>query len=148
MAAPIRSVLFLCRQNAIRSPMAAAIARHLYPRTLYVRSAGIEQGQADPFAVAAMQEIGLDISGRQPRTLEDLHDTGFDLVVTLAPEAHHRALELARTESFEVEYWPTMDPTDVTGSREQIMEAYRGVRDGLRRRIEARFGNVRPLEAG
>lgn len=135
-----QSVLFVCRQNVIRSPMAAAIARHLFPRSIYVRSAGIERGNPDPFAVAAMKEIGLDISDRQPRTLEDLGDTGFDLVVTLAPEAHHRALELARTESFDVEYWPTMDPTGATGSREQILDAYRAVRDGLYGRIARRFG--------
>jgi protein-tyrosine-phosphatase len=140
---PPQAVLFVCRHNVIRSPMAAAIARQMFPRSMYVRSAGLERGTPDPFAVAAMEEIGLDIAGRESRTLEDLADTSFDLVVTLAPEAHHRVLELARTESFDVEYWPTLDPTVTEGSREQILDAYRAVRDGLRRRIDERFGPAR-----
>ncbi|WP_026319118.1 low molecular weight phosphatase family protein [Amorphus coralli] len=134
------AVLFVCRQNAVRSPMAAALAHHLFPHSLYTRSAGVVGGgKPDPFAVAIMDELGLDISGHQPRTLEELADTSFDLVVTLAPEAHHRALEMARTEAFDVEYWPTPDPTVTGGSRSQIMDGYRSVRDGLATRIKQRF---------
>jgi protein-tyrosine-phosphatase len=136
---PPGSILFVCRHNAIRSPMAAAIARELMPH-VYVRSAGVEQGQADPFAVAVMAEKGLDISGRTPRTLEELADTSFDVVVTLAPEAHHHVLDMARTESFDVEYWPTLDPSGAQGSREQIMESYRATRDGLDKLVRKRFG--------
>jgi protein-tyrosine-phosphatase len=134
------SVLFVCRQNVIRSPIAAALTRHYFPQSIYARSAGIEHGEADPFAAAVMDEIGLDISKRQPRTLEELADTSFDLVVTLAPEAHHRALELARTQSFGVEYWPTQNPAHAVGSREQILDVYREVRDRLADRIRQRFG--------
>lgn len=134
------AVLFVCRQNAVRSPMAAALAHHLFPHSLYTRSAGVVAGgKPDPFAVAVMDEIGLDISGHKPRTLDELADTSFDLVITLAPEAHHRALEMARTEAFDVEYWPTPDPTVTSGSRSQIMDAYRSVRDGLARRIRERM---------
>lgn len=120
--------------------MAAALAHHLFPHSLYTRSAGVVPGgKPDPFAVAIMEEIGLDISKHQPRTLEELADTSFDVVVTLAPEAHHRALEMARTEAFDVEYWPTPDPTVTGGSRAQILDAYRSVREGLARRIKQRF---------
>jgi protein-tyrosine-phosphatase len=132
------SILFVCRHNAIRSPMAAAIARTLLPH-VYIRSAGVESGQADPFAVAVMAEKGLDISGRTPRTLEELHDTSFDVVVTLAPEAHHHVLDMARTQSFEVEYWPTLDPSGAQGSREQIMDSYRACRDALDKLVRNRF---------
>jgi protein-tyrosine-phosphatase len=118
--------------------MAAALARQLLP-DVYIRSAGVETGQADPFAVAVMSEKGLDISGRTPRTLEELHDTSFDLVVTLAPEAHHHVLDMARTQSFDVEYWPTLDPSGAQGSREQIMESYRGCRDALDKLVRKRF---------
>lgn len=145
---PVTSVLFVCRQNVIRSPMAAALTRHFFPQSIYVRSAGIEAGEADPFAVAVMAEIGLDISQRHPRTLEELADMGFDLVVTLAPEAHHRAMDLARTQSFDVEYWPTMNPSDATGSRAQIMDTYRGVRDGLADRIRSRFASNLRISGG
>jgi protein-tyrosine-phosphatase len=86
-----------------------------------------------------MEELGLDLSRHRPLTFEDLDDGYFDLVVTLAPEAHHRALELTRTSAVEVEYWPTFDATAAAGSRDQILDAYRGVRDGLARRIRERF---------
>jgi protein-tyrosine-phosphatase len=133
------SVLFVCRHNAIRSPMAAALTRLIRP-SIYTRSAGIEPGQPDPFAAEVMKEKGLDISRRQPRTLEELADTGFDLVITLAPEAHHHVLELARTQSFDVEYWPTLDPSGMQGSRAQILDSYRSCRDSLERAIRTRLG--------
>ncbi|MBJ3777770.1 low molecular weight phosphatase family protein [Acuticoccus sp. 2012] len=132
------SVLFVCRHNAIRSPMAAAIARHVAPH-VYVRSAGVEHGEPDPFAVAVLAESGIDISHRTPRTLDELADTSFDLIVTLAPEAHHHVLELARTQSFDVEYWPTLDPSVTHGSRAQILESYRACRDALDKQVRERF---------
>src|SRR4029077_2902748 len=140
------AVLFACTMNSVRSPMAAAILRHLAGRRIYVESAGVRAGGADAFAQAAMDEIGIDITQHTPRTLRDLHDTSFDLIITLSPEAHHQALELTRTMAVEVEYWPTFDATMMVGqgSREQIMHAYRSVRDQLFKRIKQRFG----LEGG
>lgn len=134
------AVLFACSFNAVRSPMAAAIARHLFPNQIYVASAGVRRGEPDPFAVAVMDEIGLDIRAHRPHTFEDLEDTSFDLVISLAPEAHHKALELTRYNALDAEYWPTADPTLTTGSREQILDAYRAVRNGLERRIKQRLG--------
>jgi protein-tyrosine-phosphatase len=136
------AVLFVCTMNAVRSPMAAAILRHLAGRRLYVESAGVKPSVPDAFAIAVMDEIGIDIAGHRPGTLEDLHDTSFDLIVTLSPEAHHQALELTRTMAVDVEYWPTFDPTMMIGhvSREQVLDAYRSVRDHLFRRIKRRFG--------
>jgi protein-tyrosine-phosphatase len=130
--------------NSVRSPMAAAILRHLAGRRAYVESAGVRAGGPDAFAAAAMEEIGM--SHHAPRTLRDLHDTSFDLIVTLSPEAHHQALELTRTMAVEVEYWPTFDATLMIGhaSREQVLQAYRDVRDTLFRRIKQRFA----LEGG
>ncbi len=86
-----------------------------------------------------MAEAGLSLGNHQPKSLEDLEDSYFDLIVTLAPEAHHRALELTRSMAVDVEYWPTADPTTVTGTRAQILDAYRDVRDRLSARIAARF---------
>lgn len=137
-----QSVLFMCGQNCVRSPMAAVLTRHLFGRSLYVGSAGVMKGESDPFVVAAIDEIGLDLSRHRPQTLEDLEENeglAFDLVVTLSPDAHHRALELTRTNAIAVEYWPTPDPTLATGNREQRMDAYRAVRDELEARIRARF---------
>jgi protein-tyrosine-phosphatase len=133
------AVLFACNRNAVRSPIAAAILRHLAGNRLYVESAGVRAGETDPFAVAVMEELGIDMSRHRPVSLADLHDTSFDLIVTLAPEAHHQALELTRSFTMDVEYWPTPDPTSASGNREQILSAYRAGRDGLFRRIKERF---------
>jgi protein-tyrosine-phosphatase len=135
------AVLFVCTMNSVRSPMAAAILRHLAGRRAYVESAGVRAGGPDAFATAVMEEIGIDISRHTPHTLRDLHDTSFDLIVTLSPEAHHQSLELTRTMAVDIEYWPTFDATMMIGqgSRSQILQAYRDVRDELFRHIKQRF---------
>jgi protein-tyrosine-phosphatase len=138
-----QAVLFACGLNSVRSPMAAALFKHLFGRLTYVGSAGVRKGELDPFAVAAMDEIGLDIAKHRPITfeeLEDLEGLNFDLIVTLAPEAHHRALDLTRRHALDVEYWPTPDPTIAEGNREQRLSSYREVRDQLLTRIRRRFG--------
>jgi protein-tyrosine-phosphatase len=140
------AVLFACTMNAVRSPMAAAILRHLAGRRCYVESAGVRAGDLDPFIIAVMDEIGIDVSRHKPRTLSDLNDTSFDLIVSLSPEAHHQALELTRTMAVDVEYWPTFDASLMlgSGSREQVLGSYRQVRDLLFKKIKSRFG----LEGG
>ncbi|HLJ00933.1 MAG TPA: low molecular weight phosphatase family protein [Bradyrhizobium sp.] len=137
-----QAVLFACGQNSVRSPMAASLTQQMFPQALYVRSAGVKKGELDPFAVAVMAELGQDISKHRPVTFEELDDwegLNFDLIITLSPEAHHKALDLTRTLAAEVEYWPTPDPSRVEGSRAQKMEAYREVCDGLLLRIRKRF---------
>lgn len=133
------SILFVCGMNAIRSPMAEVIARDCLPPGTYVASAGVRAGERDPFVDAVLDEIGLTLGRRQPQTLDDLEDDYFDMVVTLAPEAHHAALELTRSSAVEVVYWPMPDPTVATGTREQILAAYREVRDRLKRLIVDRL---------
>jgi len=117
MAAPPRvrnpqAVLFACGLNSVRSPMAESLLRQMFPQSMYVKSAGVRKGELDPFAVAVMAELGQDIAGHKPITFEELDDwegLNFDLIITLAPEAHHKALELTRTLAADVEYWPTFD---------------------------------------
>ena len=141
------AVLFACGRNSIRSPIAAGLFAQMFGRTIYVGSAGARKGELDPFAVAVMAEIGVDISRHRPMTFEELDELeglSFDLIITLAPEAHHRALELTRVSAIDVEYWPTADPTDVEGSREQRLDAYREIRDQLLKRIRERFVGQRP----
>lgn len=133
------AILFACNLNAVRSPMAAALMRHLYGRWVFVESIGVRQGELDPFAVAVMDEIGIDISQHSPRPFEELMDTSFDIIVTLTPQAHHKALDMTSSFAVDVEHWPTFDPTATSGSREQIMDAYRQVRDDLERQIKQRF---------
>jgi protein-tyrosine-phosphatase len=119
--------------------MAAAILRHTQGGRVFVDCAGVRAQQVDGFAVAVMDEIGIDISHHQPKTFEDLEDTSFDLVISLSPEAQHSAVELTRTMDCVVEFWPVFDPTVVEGDREARLAAYRTVRDHLLRRIRERF---------
>ncbi|MCA1489329.1 low molecular weight phosphatase family protein [Sinorhizobium alkalisoli] len=134
-----RSILFMCGMNAIRSPMAEALARAALPKGTYVASAGVRHGERDPFVDVVLEEVGLTIGRHQPRTLDELEDDYFDLIVTLAPEAHHLALELTRSMAVDVVYWPTPDPTVATGTRDQIVGAYRAVRDHLAGLIASRL---------
>ena len=144
-ARPPLAVLCACGLNAVRSPIAAALFGQIFGRGVYVGSAGVRKGELDPFAVTVMAEIGLDISRHKPVTFEELEENeglNFDLIITLSPEAHHKALELTHTIAAEVEYWPTQDPTGVEGSREQKLAAYRDVCDALSMRIRRRFARA------
>ena len=140
-----QAVLFACGMNAVRSPMAAGLFGQLFGKSIYVASAGVQKGELDPFAVAVMDEIGIDISRHRPidfEELDELEGLNFDLIVTLSPPAHHKALDLTRTVAAGVEYWPTVDPTGIEGSREQKLDAYRAVRDALMAQIRKRFGRA------
>ena len=137
-----QAVLFVCGLNSVRSPMAAALLRQMGGEGIAVASAGVRKDALDPFAAAAMAETGIDISGHEPTTideLEDLEGLDFDLIVTLSPEAHHTALALTHRIAAAIEYWPTADPSATEGNREQRLDAYRAVRDQLVARINARF---------
>ena len=136
------AVLFACTLNAIRSPMAAAIMHHHFGHKVYVASAGIAAGDPDPFVGIIMDEIGIDLKKHRPHSFEDLEDSAFDLLITLSPEAKNRAEAMSRTMAIAVESWAIADPSQVTGSREQILESYRVVRDDLVKRIMTRFGGT------
>ena len=141
------AVLFACTLNAVRSPMAAALMRHLYGGFVYVESVGVRAGELDSLAVEVMDELGIEIGKHKPRSFEDLEDSSFDLIVTLSPEAHHKALDLTHTMAVDVEYWPMLDATAYEGSREQRLEAYRAVRDDLMKKIHDRFAVERAGDA-
>ena len=133
------AVLFICTQNAIRSPMAAALMHHMLGHKIYVASAGIRAGNPDPFVGLIMDEVGLDLKRHKPHSLNDLADSTFDLAITLSPEADEHAREMAKTLAIDVEHWPIPDPSQNQGSREQILESYRDVRKLLEHRITKRF---------
>jgi protein-tyrosine-phosphatase len=137
-------VLYACTQNSVRSPMAEALTRFLFGKSMEVASVGLSAGEPDGFAMAVMLEAGLDLLPHVPRNFEDLDNFDFDLIVALSPEAHRRALDFFRDRKIPVEYWPTPDATDLDGARDQKLDAYRGVRDGLLQRIKLRF-DWRPL---
>jgi protein-tyrosine-phosphatase len=142
------AVLFCCNFNQVRSPMAEALLKHIIGTRIFVDSCGLKRAafdpdvddmEVDPLAAEVMKELGVDLTGHRSKTFAELEDNSFDLVVSLTPEAQHRAVELARGRSAEIEYWPTLDPTLTEGSREHRLEAYRQVRDGLAARITQRF---------
>ena len=133
------SVLFACSHNALRSPLAAALMSSLHGRRVFVDSVGLRPEPLDPFAAAVLEEIGIDLSRHRARSFEDLEDDYFDLVISLSPEAHHRAVELTRTSASEIEFWPVMDPTLAEGNRAVRLDAYRELRDHLLARLRARF---------
>ena len=133
------AVLFSCSFNAVRSPMAEGLLKHLMGHRIYVDSVGVRVGEIDPFTVEVMDEIGIDISKHRAKSFDELEDTSYDLLISLSPEAQHKAVEMTRTMACEVEFWNTFDPTLAEGSREMRLDAYRQVRDYLRRKIEARF---------
>jgi len=135
---PPVSVLFVCGMNSIRSPIAEVLTQNFFPE-IYVASAGVIKGECDPFAAVVLAEEGMSLERHNPRGLEDLSDGFFDLIVTLTPQAHDAVLEEMRSFSVNVEYWSTPDPALATGSREQILDAYREVREVLKKRITERF---------
>lgn len=136
-----QSVLFACHHNAIRSPMAQGLVRFFYGRRFYVASCGVHPQPLDPFAIVVMEEMGVSIAHHRPKSFDDVDAGSFDLIVSLAPQAHHCAMELTRTFAVCVDYWPTHDPSFHPGSREQILSGYRLVRDQLAQTIHNRFGN-------
>jgi len=140
-----QAVLFACQMNAVRSPMAAALLQQMFGSSIRTASVGVAAGELDPFAVAVMDEIGIDISRHKPidfAEYEDIEGLDFDLIITLSPGAHHQALTLSDRVAAAVEYWATPDATAVEGNREQRLDAYRAVRDQLTKQIRDRFGGV------
>ena len=134
------AMLFCCTMNAVRSVMAEAIMKHLFGRTVYIDSVGVRRGKLDLFAVAVMDEIGIDITRHRAKSFEDLDDDSFDLIISLSPESQHGAVQMTHSMACEVEFWNTFDPTYVEGSREVRLTAFRQVRDDLMARIRERFG--------
>jgi protein-tyrosine-phosphatase len=137
------AVLFACNANRIRSPMAEALMKLFYGVEVYVDSCGLRpetEAEQDPFVTLVMDEVGADLSGHKAKGFDDLEDDSFDVVISLTPEAQHRAVEMARNRAVDIEYWPTEDPALTTGSRDEIIEAHRRTRDQLAARIVQRFG--------
>jgi len=134
------AVLFCCTMNSVRSPMAESILKFLHGHRIYVDSVGVRSTDIDGFAVAVMDEIGIDLTRHHAKTFDDLEDEYFDVIIPLSPEAQHRAVELTRVMAVEIEFWNTFDPSIVeSDSRDIKLDAYRQVRDQLMQRIKERF---------
>jgi len=135
-------VLFLCVRNAARSQMAEGWARRLLPLGVRIWSAGSDPAPAvNPHAVRVMREVGIDISRQYPKRISDVALGDVDTVVTLCSE------EICVTLPSEIRHatWVYADPTRVKGSEEDVLEAFRQIRDDLKTRV-AELAN-RPIEA-
>ena len=145
MSALPGSILFACTWNAVRSPMAEGLMKQMFGTQLFVDSVGVRKGEIDAFVIAAMEEIGIDMSGHRPKTFEELEDYNFDMVISLSPEAQHKAIEMTRHVACEVEFWHTLDPSIIEGSRDIRLDAFRQVRDEMADRLRQRFAAPAPV---
>lgn len=136
-------IVFVCTKNAVRSPMAKAIAQHLLDRGeiggVTVDSAGIDPGDVDGFAIAAMAEHQLDIQHHEAKDLQDFADTDFDLLITLSTSATTFAQQHYNTLDGRMEAWDVGDPSLIEGNRDQQLAAYRDVHALLTKKIRQRF---------
>ena len=134
------AVLFACTMNSVRSPMAEAIMKFLHGHRVFVDSVGVRSGEIDGFAVAVMEEVGIDLTRHHSKTFDELEDDYFDIVIPLSPQAQHRAVEMTRVMAVGIEFWNIFDPAIVESeNREVKLSAYRKVRDELMNRIKIRF---------
>ena len=145
MVTKINRILFACTWNAVRSPIAQGIMNLVAGNSFFIDSVGVRLGVTDSFAITVMEEIGVDISNHQPKTFEQLIDRNFDIIISLSPEAQHKAVEMTRDSACKVEFWHTMDPSIIDGNRDVQLSAFRQIRDELSHKLNKRFGCPAPI---
>jgi protein-tyrosine-phosphatase len=136
----VKSVLFACNQNSVRSPMAAALLRAEALGRLRIDSAGVHEGGLDPFVEIVLAEVGVGLAGHEPKAMAALDLSQFDLIVALTPEA---AGEIRRSQPRDrIEFWDVDNPSEARGGRAEALAAYRAVREDILRRLRARFPEI------
>jgi len=136
----IGAILFACNINAVRSAMAETMVKDAFPGKIFVDSCGVTPGIQDGFATAVMQEIGLDMSAHQPKSFDDLDSGFYDVIISFSPEAYAAAEALTQNMDCATLYWPVDNLANLTGSREEMLRAYRHVRDDIRHKLSIYFG--------
>ena len=145
MVKDIQSVLFCCDYNAVRSPMAEGICKKMYGKSIFIQSVGVYHDiEIDGFAISVCEEIGVILERHRARSFSEMEEwgddiSGFDLIVALSPASQRLALEYTRYFSLNIEYWPTLDPTNIGETREAKLQSYRLTRDQIMGRIRNRF---------
>lgn len=135
MTAGPRRVLFLCTHNSARSQMAEGLLRHLGGERFDAYSAGTEATHVRPLAIAAMAELGVDISAQESKTLDRYLNEPFDLVITVCDDANESCPVFLGAR--ERRHWSFPDPSKAAGTPAQQLATYRSVRDAIRARIES-----------
>jgi arsenate reductase len=144
----MKGVLFLCVQNSARSQMAEGLARAIFGGAVRVQSAGSQPAGVNPLAVAAMGEIGIDISGQTSKSVESIDPRGVDTVITLCAEKECPVLSgnVSRL------HWPIVDPAAPAPSLSDDgrLAKFRVARDQIKARLEvlAALRDIPPGPAG
>ena len=128
-------VLFLCTHNSARSQMAEGLLRHLAGDRFEIMSAGTEATHVRPLAVRAMDEVGVDISGQESKTLERYLREPFDYVITVCDDANEACPVFPGAKNRR--HWSLPDPSAAEGTEEERLAVFRSVRDGIRDRMQA-----------
>ncbi len=131
-----RHLLFLCVANSARSQMAEGIARSMVPAEVRVSSAGSRPSHVNPLAIRALDEIGIDIRGHRSKSVDGVPAEDVDVVITLCAEEECPVF-LGRARRV---HWGLPDPAVGSGTDEEQLQAFRDVRDELRRRLTVVFG--------
>jgi arsenate reductase len=123
-------VLFLCGENACRSQMAEGLVNHDLAAQVQARSAGVRPSRVNPRAIQVMAELGIDIRHQRSKSVDELAGERFDLVITLCDQTQGQCPFFpGDTEIMHVGF---PDPAQANGTEEEIMAAFRQVRDALR----------------
>ncbi|MEE9203381.1 MAG: arsenate reductase ArsC [Nitrospirales bacterium] len=126
-------VTFVCTENSARSQMAEGFARHFGQGRVEAFSAGMEPSRLNPFAVAAMQEKGIDISHQCSKAFNEKLAREMDVVVTVCGNADERCPVLP-PEVTKL-HWPLKDPAAAKGSEDEILATFRKIRDQIETRV-------------
>jgi len=133
------SILFICYLNAIRSPMAQGLMKQMAHDDIYVQSCGLSKAPLDNLMVTIMKEKGIDMSGHESQSLQDLQDSSFDLIIAFTRDAGEAAKAAFQGQDVKVETWPTPDPTTAHLDVRSMMNNYRAVRDNIDAQLKRRF---------
>jgi arsenate reductase len=128
-------VLFLCTHNSARSQMAEGLLRALAGDRFEAMSAGTEATRVRPLAIRAMEEVGIDISGQESKTLERYLQERLDYVITVCDDANEACPFFPGAQSRL--HWSFEDPSKAEGTEEERLAVFRSVRNRIRERIEA-----------
>ena len=134
------AILFACNINAVRSAMAEAMIKVTYPGKIFADSCGVSPGNPDGFAIAVMEEIGINMNTHQPKSFDELDSAFYDVIISFSPEAHEAAVALTQSIDCETLYWPVDNLANLTGSRDERLRAYRHVRNMIQDKLEHYLG--------
>ncbi len=140
-----QNVLFICVHNSARSQMAAAWLNYLCPDYFEAQSAGLEPGVLNPLVVAVMQEVGIDLSGKKTQRVFDVWKSGqmFQYVVTVCSEAEAEGCPIFPGVTTRL-HWPFPDPSKLTGTEAEKLQATRTIRDEIRMKIKTWCAETHP----